>query len=94
MIDASLHIMINTPTPGPALEHHYAGTSDALGRSFASPQRLSELFQFGMTGGSGLFPAWERIYRRLCPPAVHPKIPTVSTRMDGAAPGLHLVRDW
>jgi Putative FMN-binding domain len=30
----------------------------------------------------------------MCPLAVRPNIPTIATRMNGAALGLHLVRDW
>ncbi len=57
---------------------HYAlpiGSGPAApGRSFASPLRLSQPSQFGMAGGSGFFPACERIYRRLS--ACHaPKCP-------------------
>ena len=41
-------------------------TTPLGGASFASPQRLSELFQFGMTGGSGFFPACLRsIYQAM-----------------------------
>jgi hypothetical protein len=64
-----------------------------LGRSFGSRLRLSQPSQFGMTSGSGFFPACERVNRRLRPPAMRPNIPPIATRMNGAAPGLHLVRD-
>src|SRR5205807_7542355 len=51
-------------------------------------------FQLGMASGSGLLSCRKRFCRRLCPLAMHPDIPTIAPRMDGAAPSFDLVGDW